>query len=809
MVSEISQLTNYVFNTNAFLPLFVGILSGLFGLSVLVREKKNVETWAFFALTASMMVSLVCHGILLFSSNVHFGILWARGEDLGLVFVPSFLLLFVTGLTGHLKSRRKTVAGAFALSGIFSVLILFTDWFVSGVESYFWGFHKSYEMLSIPFLVFFAGVFFVSLKMLWQEAAKSLPGVRQNRMRDLFLSIAVASVLCVDFLPSFGVPFYPFGYLAVYTFIIMSAMAIGRYHLTDVSPMLMPDQIIQTIPDPVFVLNCSGNICLVNPAACRIFGLPEEKLIGKPMNMFDKRLFDETLIKQLLETGSISGCEMSFTLREGAPIVLSVSASCVRHPLGYVIAYVWVGRDITGMKEAEESRRRAYDILEDRVAERTRELARLNESLVAEIVERRKAEEELRKAHDELEQKVEERTEELSCINKTLQKEIAEREWVERNLKAYSHEICDLYNNAPCGYLSVDVKGVVVRINDTLLSWLGFTKDETLHRKKITEFLSEADGRKFMGQFGALKVHEKSADLELSLRRKDGSYIPVVLSSSAVVDDSGGFVMSRSMVFDMTEIRKMQGELMKKTAELARSKAEKEHLDLFAFVAASHDLKEPLEKIVAYGEFLKERYGPVLDERGIEYLGRVEAAALKINELIEDILKFSKVASRNEQFKPVEIEGVVEEVLSGLEKQLKESNALVEVGKLPTVNGDAEQIHHMFHNLVSNAVKFRKADELPRIIIRSEESGEDFVEIIVEDNGIGFDMQYAEEIFKPFEHPDRSKDRDGSGLGLAKCRIIALKHGGKISARSIQGQGSAFIITFPKIDAAVTEKKAA
>ncbi|MBI4971004.1 MAG: GHKL domain-containing protein [Candidatus Omnitrophica bacterium] len=227
---------------------------------------------------------------------------------------------------------------------------------------------------------------------------------------------------------------------------------------------------------------------------------------------------------------------------------------------------------------------------------------------------------------------------------------------------------------------------------------------------------------------------------------------------------------------------------------------EKKQLELFADVA-SHDLREPLEKIIFFGDFIKQRYGAGMDEKGRDYLERMIGSAMRMSRLIEDILEFSRLTSRTFEMKPVDLMGIVREVISDLEVRIQESNALIEVGKLPAITADSKQIYHLFLNLISNAIKFRKKEESPRIIVRSlEEEEAGHVTIVVEDNGIGFEQQFADQIFKPFERLHSQSDYEGSGLGLSICQRIVMAHGGCINARGVAGKGSMFIITLPKVE---------
>jgi PAS domain S-box-containing protein len=185
-------------------------------------------------------------------------------------------------------------------------------------------------------------------------------------------------------------------------------------------------------------------------------------------------------------------------------------------------------------------------------------LNEINEELAQEVEERAQTEEELRAARDELEERVTERTAELQTLNKELQRELGERVRAEEALQASTAEIHDLYNRAPCGYHSLDPDGVFIRINDTELQWLGYTREEIIGKKRFTDIITPASLQVFRDKFPRLKAQGWIKDLEFELVRKDGSTLPVLISSTAVYNPDGGFVMSRTAVFDLSGQKKIE-----------------------------------------------------------------------------------------------------------------------------------------------------------------------------------------------------------------------------------------------------------
>jgi signal transduction histidine kinase len=231
-------------------------------------------------------------------------------------------------------------------------------------------------------------------------------------------------------------------------------------------------------------------------------------------------------------------------------------------------------------------------------------------------------------------------------------------------------------------------------------------------------------------------------------------------------------------------------ELERQTQELARSNAE---LDQFASIA-SHDLQEPLRKVRTFTERVTETEGAALSERGQDYLQRAGASAERMQRLIQDLLKYSRVSTQGRPFVPVDLGQVAHEVVEDLAEQVQAAAASVHIDELPTISADAPQMRQLLQNLISNALKFRREDGIPVIDI-SATTEDDLVNLVVRDNGIGFDPQYASRIFRVFERLHGRGSYPGTGIGLALCLKIAQRHGGTVVAHSAPGEGATFTVT--------------
>ena len=245
--------------------------------------------------------------------------------------------------------------------------------------------------------------------------------------------------------------------------------------------------------------------------------------------------------------------------------------------------------------------------------------------------------------------------------------------------------------------------------------------------------------------------------------------------------------------------------LQQYSEELQRSNRE---LEEFAFVA-SHDLQEPLRKIRAFGDRLRQKYSSELGERGADYVERMHAASERMSQLIDDLLSFSRVSTRQQPFETVDLNRVMLGVQEDLEYAIEDAGAKIDIDPLPTMDADASQLGQVFMNLIGNSIKFRRPDVPIHIQVRADTGPEYAVELGLDetpgdwcrlrfiDNGIGFEEHYADKVFNLFQRLHGRDEYAGTGIGLALCRKIIERHGGVIEAQSTPGEGSEFIIRLP------------
>ena len=280
----------------------------------------------------------------------------------------------------------------------------------------------------------------------------------------------------------------------------------------------------------------------------------------------------------------------------------------------------------------------------------------------------------------------------------------------------------------------------------------------------------------------------------------------IQLNARQVVTEEASATMILLAIEDITDRKRVEEKLKTYSAKLERSNRE---LQDFAHVA-SHDLQEPLRKILSFGDRLKTKASQSLDEESQDYLQRMVSAAGRMQTLILDLMIFSRIETKAQPFVPADLGLIAREVSADLETRIEQTGARVEIEELPTIDADPMQMRQLLQNLIGNSLKYYRAGVPPLVRIYSQkldtrssesidESGlaRQLCQILVEDNGIGFDEKYLDRIFTVFQRLHKKGEYEGTGVGLAICRKIVDRHGGTITARSTPGQGATFVVTLP------------
>ncbi|MFP4598764.1 MAG: sensor histidine kinase [Persicimonas sp.] len=513
------------------------------------------------------------------------------------------------------------------------------------------------------------------------------------------------------------------------------------------------ETILETLAALVVVMDTDGRVVIFNDACQQLSGYSFEEMEGRP------------LWERLVPEGERDGVKTAFDdlrsgqfpnhhandwiTRDGDRRTIEWSNSALTDADGQVRYVIATGVDITRREEAEERKRQAIrTAAAQEAAEAARDSLRVSEAAFSGIV--------------------------------------------------------DLSADA---IISIDIDQCICQFNQGAEEIFGYTADEAIgqplsmllpadardgHHAHVRSFSTTGKPSKRMGERG-----------QIYGMRKNGEIFPAAASiSKQRIDDEWLFT---AVLRDVSEERQAEQKLQRANIELARSNDE---LEKFAAVA-SHDLQEPLRKIQAFGGRLAHKYATELPERGQDYLDRMQRAAGRMSGLIEDLLSFSRVTSRAQPFEPVDLSEIVEQTLADLELSIERTNGQVDVGDLPCIDADATQIGMVFQNLIGNALKFHREGVAPVVQVTAErlpadeapgndeDCDSEWYQIVVEDNGIGFDEKYLDRIFDVFQRLHGRGTYEGTGVGLAIVRKIVERHGGTVTAQSSPGEGARFCLTLP------------
>jgi PAS domain S-box-containing protein len=367
--------------------------------------------------------------------------------------------------------------------------------------------------------------------------------------------------------------------------------------------------------------------------------------------------------------------------------------------------------------------------------------------------------------------------------------DISDLKQAERALNQSKKLLQDIIDGFPSPIFVKDTEGRFLTINKNLEELLGVKNEELIGKTDydiITKELAEyyrANDQKVIEEGKAIPIEEE-ADLI------DGHHT-FIANKFPIYDNDGKPYGVGSISTDITKHKLLEKQMKTTMNELKRSNKE---LERFAYVS-SHDLQEPLRMVTLYSQLLEKRYKDSLDADADDFIEYIVDNAKRMKYLIDDLLEYSRVSNQVKEFENIDLEKVLENILSNLSILLVENNADVTYNSLPTIFADKNQMIQVFQNLITNAIKFR-GKKPPKIDISAQKGNKEWI-FSVKDNGIGINPKHRKQIFEVFKRLHTREEYPGTGIGLSIAQKIIQKHGGRIWVESELGKGSTFFFTIP------------
>ena len=407
---------------------------------------------------------------------------------------------------------------------------------------------------------------------------------------------------------------------------------------------------------------------------------------------------------------------------------------------------------------------------------------------------------------------IQERENALHTANEALRDENTDRKRAEEALHKSEAQLQTIVENLDEGVAVSDLDGQLLHFNRAALNLHGFASlDEC--RRHLTQFAETFELRGMDGTvwpvdrwpLARILRGEKLRDLEVRIRCLQADWQRVFSYGGTLVHDPGGQpLMAVVTISDITERKRAEEEIRRLNVELeqrvvvrtAQLQAANAELEAFSY-SVSHDLRAPIRHIASFAGLMRKRSGEKLDEKSRYYLGQVLDSTKEMGQLIDDLLSFSRMGRAAMQHNDVDLEALVEETLQTLQADTQGRNIVWKRSRLPRARGDIAMLRQVFVNLLANAIKYTRPRNPAEIEIGCQDGNPNELVIFVRDNGVGFDMQYADKLFGVFQRLHRVEDFEGTGIGLANVRRIVARHGGRTWAEGAVNRGATLYLSLP------------
>lgn len=762
MTPKLFNLANYAFNPYAIPTLTTAVAIVALGFIVLVGERNSRVGLSFFIMTVTAGIWLFCYSFMYCSVAESTASIWAFMGQLGITFIPAAVYHFTVGTLQIYARHKRRVWLAWMVSGFFYATVLHGDTFISGVNRFWWGYYARYEWMSIPFLGFFFGLMALSLRHYWQDYHAAAPGVGKPRNKALFIAFCIAYLGSFDYLAAFGIALYPFGHIPVLCFIILTARAVWRFRLVDITPAFAATEIINAMADALLVLDNQGTVRVANRAACQLFRRPENTLIGSSIqNLTSIIAAPKFILDRVILSGSIRDYEFPLIDQYTSRTTLNVSSFAMRDdPAMDPVAFVCIVRDVTEQKKTQ------LDI--QRHTERQAALYEINRATTSTL----ELDAVLRVLLDKLTALVPETATTIMLLAGNDQKliKVAARGIDEEAWKAQSADGGD-NSSHPVLRSKAPVLASNIQIQSTDLDGSYFR------------------GSGFVSYLGLpLIAQNKVLGILSFYSRQEQTFSDEEINFLRTLAGHAAGAMHNSQLYEQTK---------KQAADLEKANRVK---DEFLGVM-SHELRTPLNVIAGYTKIVQDGVLGEINNEQVKALDKVTRHSNELLVMVNSIMDATKIEAGAVAVECDELPlsefldelKLLYEYPLGKDVSLRWDYTLL----LPVIRTDRDKLKHILQNLINNALKFTEAGHV--IVSARHVSGLDRIELSVADSGIGIAPEDLPLVFEKFRQLDASRTRSqgGVGLGLHIVKTFTEILGGTVSVRSQPQEGTVFTVMLP------------
>jgi PAS domain S-box-containing protein len=785
------------------------------GFLVLVRERISMVRITFFLVVLSVSIWLFCFSWMYLSRTPEVARWWAKAAHIGIPMIAPAIHQFTVAVLGIYGRYRRLVWVSWFVSIFFALMAVTTGVLFDTVHKDWWGYYPSYDWETVPFVAFFFAMLVTSLWHYSVEYRKAQPGTHKRRIRLLGLAFAIGYLGTIDFIPAYGVPFYPVGYIPIFAFTLLAARVVWSYRLVDFTPAFAAQEIIDTMTEGLLVFDPGGVIRLVNQAARDLFGRPREQLVDRPVA---EVLGDDPFswnLDQLLESAPLRNYEITYTTPRGVSRALSLSASVMHGRGGVPVAVVCVARDITDRKQAEEQIRQQKEYL---AALHQTSLGLMNRLELPDLLEAIM----LRAA---------------SLVGTShgyvYVVEAGGNEMVVQAGVGIFHD--------NIGFRIAHGEGLAGRVWETgeamtvddYSAWTGRAQSLDYMSLHAVAGVPLKSGTEVVGVLGLAydQAGRTFGPDEIEILRRFAQLASIALDNARLYSAAQLELAERTLAEE--EIRQLNEELERRVADRTAQLEDAVTARQALLSIVSHDLGNPLSIITASSKMMQKRLQQTPVDTAIleRNLNRIDTAVARMNLLINDLTDFARLQAEQRldlDLRAVDLVGLANRVVGEHQQTTDRHRIRVEAEGSSQLVGlwDVARLERVLENLLSNAIKYSPhggdivvtlgrettpagagAVEPARAAAAGRQNGTldnckngscDWATLRVQDAGIGIPEADLPHIFEWFHRAENTSGRiKGTGIGLASARLIVEQHGGTLTVASNEGAGSTFTVRLP------------